>query len=85
LRRALADTPSVETRLRLRNLLEELKREPTAEDFRRLRAVQVMELCGTADAIRVLRDWAGGTADDPFTKQAQAALERLSKTRHPLP
>jgi hypothetical protein len=80
LRRAMADAKSVEVRLRLRNLLEEMKREPTAEDFRRMRAVQVMELCNTADSLRVLRDWAGGTESAPLTEQARAALQRLAKS-----
>jgi RNA polymerase sigma factor (sigma-70 family) len=82
LRRALSDAKSAEVQRRLRGLLNDLKREPTAEDFRRMRAVQVMELCGTPDAIGVLRDWAGGTASVPLTRQAKAALERLSNNRH---
>ncbi len=79
LRRAMADAKSVETRHRLRNLLDEMKREPTAEDFRLQRAVQLLELCGTADALRVLHEWAGGAAGALLTEQAKAALERLSK------
>jgi len=78
LRRAMAEANSVEVRLRLRNLLDEMKREPTAEDFRGMRAVQVLELSGTEDALRVLREWAGGTAGAPLTEQAKAALKRLA-------
>lgn len=81
LRRAMSEAKSVEVQRRLRGLLEALKREPTAEDFRRMRAVQVLELCGTADAVSVLRDWAGGTPGVPLTRQAKAALERLSNNR----
>jgi hypothetical protein len=80
LRRAMADAKSVEIRLRLRNLLDEIKREPTAEDSRRMRAVQVMELCNTADTIRVLHDWASGTEGAALTEEAKAALQRMAKT-----
>jgi hypothetical protein len=82
LRRALSEAKSAEVQRRLRGLLTDLKREPTAEDFRRMRAVQVLELCGTADAVGVLRDWASGTAGVPLTRQAKAALERLANNRH---
>jgi hypothetical protein len=79
LRRALADAKSAEVKRRLRSLLDDLKREPTAEDHRLRRAVQVMELCATADAVGVLREWAGGTAGAPLTEQAKTALRRLAK------
>jgi hypothetical protein len=82
LRRALANTDSAEVRRYLCKLLDEMKREPTAEDFRRMRAVQAMELCGTADALRVLREWAGGTTSAPLSAQAKAAVERLGKSSH---
>jgi sugar lactone lactonase YvrE len=78
LRSAMAEAKSVEVRLRLRNLLDEMKREPTPEDLRLQSAVQVMELCGTADALHVLREWSGGTAGAPLTEQARASLERLA-------
>ncbi|HEV3262212.1 MAG TPA: sigma-70 family RNA polymerase sigma factor [Gemmataceae bacterium] len=80
LRRALRETKSAEVRQRLRELLNRLQREPTAEDLRRARAVGVMEWCGTAEARQVLRDWARGTADAPLTRDARAALERLERT-----
>jgi WD40 repeat protein len=80
LRRTLADTDSSEVRRRLGSLLDELKREHTPEDLRRMRAVQVMELCNTADTLRVLRDWAGGTAGAPLTEEAKAALQRSVKS-----
>ncbi len=79
LRLALADAKSAEVQRRLRRVLDELKREPTAEDFRHLRAVQVMELCGTAESLGVLRDWADGTSGIPLTQQAKAALQRVAK------
>jgi hypothetical protein len=79
LRRAMSDAKSVEVRRRLRNLLDEMKREPTPEDFRLQRAAQVLELCGTADALHVLREWAGGTPGAPLTEQAKAALARRKK------
>jgi hypothetical protein len=79
LRRALADTKSAEVQRRLRALLDRLKREPTLEDFRRMRAVQIMELCATANTVEVLRDWAGGEAGALFTEQAKAALQRLER------
>ncbi|SRR5579883_828728 len=81
LRRALADTDSAEVRRHLCNLLDRLTREPTPEDFRRMRAVQVLELSGTDDALRVLRVWAGGTAGASLTEHARAAVKRLTRKR----
>lgn len=81
LRRTLADAESAEVQRRIRSLLDNLKREPTGEDYRLRRAVQVLELCGTADAQDVLRAWAGGVSGAPFTEQAKAALKRSDKRR----
>jgi WD40 repeat protein len=81
LRKALKETDSTEARKRLEKLLDGLKKEPSPDDLRRARAVQVLELANTIEARRVLQDWAGGTADVPLTKDALAALKRLE--RHP--
>jgi hypothetical protein len=78
--RTLADAESAEVQRRIRSLLDNLKREPTAEDYRLRRAVQVLELCGTADALDMLRACAGGVAGAPLTEQAKAALHRLAKS-----
>jgi hypothetical protein len=80
LRRAWTEAMSAEVRQRLHRLLDRLKREPNAEDLRLRRAVQVMELCGTDDARRLLRDWADGTAGIALTEQAKNALKRLSQS-----
>jgi RNA polymerase sigma factor (sigma-70 family) len=79
LRRALADSPSAEVQRRLLSLLDALKREPTPEEHRLMRAVQVMELCATAEARNVLRQWAGGAAGAPLTEQSKAALKRSAR------
>jgi WD40 repeat protein len=85
LRRALADAPSAEVQRRLRGLLDALKHEPTPDDHRLRRAVQVMELCATAEARKVLRHWAGGAAGASLTEQAKEALKRLADKADPRP
>jgi hypothetical protein len=81
LREALQHAKSPEAGQRLRQLLDRLKREPTGEDLRIGRAVQVLELCGTAEARALLHRWAGGDADAELTEQSRAALRRLERAK----
>ena len=64
LRRALDNPPSVDARLRVQVLLRKLADKGlSAEELRALRAVQVLEQTGNADARRVLDET--GTRDPP--------------------
>jgi WD40 repeat protein len=79
LEKALAAPPSVEVHQRVRNLLEALKRGPTPLAIRDMRAVQALELAGTAEARETLRAWAGGASGARLTEDARAALRRLDR------
>jgi hypothetical protein len=81
LREALRQAKSPEAEQRLRQLVERLKREPTANDWRVGRAVQVLELCGTQVAGALLRRWADSDDGTPLTEEARAALRRLDRAR----
>jgi WD40 repeat protein len=79
-RTALEANPSAEARKRLKALLAKAKsRLPTGETLRSLRAIEVLEMIGTAEAKSVLKDLARGTADAWVTRAAQAALERIGR------
>jgi WD40 repeat protein len=81
LRQALADQPSLERQKRLEQLQERLVSGTAlaVEQLQGLRAVEVLERVGTAEAQDVLRLLAGGASGSRLTRQAQAALDRLSK------
>jgi hypothetical protein len=80
LRRSLEGSPSPETRLRVRGLLEKLEGPtPAPERLRRVRSVEVLELAGTSEARQLLE---AVVAEDPGTelgREAKAALGRLSR------
>ncbi len=80
LRQALEKNPPLEVRRRLETLLAQpaaLVRPP--EVLRRLRAVQVLEQVASKEARDVLAELAGGADHAPETREAKAALERLSR------
>ena len=77
LREALPRAKSPEHRLRLERLLAQLQRKPTPDDWRIMRAVQAAELCRTAEARQLLREWAAGAPGVLLTEQAREALARL--------
>jgi WD40 repeat protein len=79
LRRALEGQPSAEVRMRVGHLLEKFKpgRLPSAELIR-LRALEALEMAGTPEARQVIKGLAGGPADASLTREAKAALERLT-------
>jgi hypothetical protein len=79
LARALKGKRSLETRRRLEVLLRKHRGIPSAGTLRALRAVQVFELAGTAEARQLLERLAGGAAAARLTREAQAALGRLSR------
>ena len=62
-------------------LLQRLEAKRQARDpgrLRDLRALQVLELAGGADARRALATLAQGALDARLTREAKAALERLA-------
>jgi WD domain, G-beta repeat len=82
LRKALADGPPMEARERIEDLLRKLQQPAgLSEQLRLLRAVEALECAGTPEARRVLEKLAGGVAEARLTREAKAALERLSRRR----
>src|SRR5262249_23115636 len=78
LRQALESKPSLEVRRRLEELLAKVVEQALPpESLRRLRALQVVEQIGSAQARELLKALAGGIAHAPETQEARAALERL--------
>jgi dipeptidyl aminopeptidase/acylaminoacyl peptidase len=69
---------SLELRRRLETVSASLD-EISGERLRSLRAVEVLELCGTEEAREVLKTLAAGAEETRLTEQARAALERLAK------
>jgi WD40 repeat protein len=80
LEETLEDNPSPEVRRRIEGLLTKLE-EPSSfrERLRPLRAVKVLEQIGTPRAKKVLETMSQGRAEAALTREANAALERLSK------
>jgi WD40 repeat protein len=80
LRKALADKPSLELRLRLTELLEQLEQPglPAGPVLRGLRAVAVLEQAGGPEAEKLLRRLAEGATEARLTQQASSALQRLN-------
>jgi RNA polymerase sigma factor (sigma-70 family) len=83
LEKTLAGRPSQEMRRRAQELLARLKsaEELTPEALRQVRAVEVLEHAGTAEARRLLEDLARGGADAHLRREARAALERFGKEK----
>jgi WD40 repeat protein len=80
LRQALAKRPAAEVKRRLQELLKRPGRPlvPPAA-LRAVRAVAVLEDVGTAEARRILDALAGGETEATLTREAKAALGRLSR------
>jgi WD40 repeat protein len=78
LRDAKQGKPSLDLRRRIDELLEKLV-VPGAETLRLLRAVEVLEYIGTAEARRLLKELCQGAREARLTREAKAALERLAK------
>jgi WD40 repeat protein len=74
---ALKKRPGLEVERRIQKLLDALRRGPTPEELRQMRAVQALELADTPEARAVLREWAGGAPGARLTEDARAALARL--------
>jgi WD40 repeat protein len=81
LRKVLDGKPSPEVRTRVDGLLKKLTPGGAANssaDVIGLRALEALEMAGTAEARQIIKGLAGGSADAPLTDAAKAALERLA-------
>ncbi|MGH7221972.1 MAG: hypothetical protein ACRELF_01960, partial [Gemmataceae bacterium] len=79
LRRALRNRPSLEMRRRIEDVLSKLEPcPPPPQTLRALRAIEVLEHIGTPAARRCLQALAKGAADARPTRDAIAALRRLT-------
>src|SRR5262245_7725277 len=80
LQQALADNASAESRTRIDALLDKVSNAaPAPEQLRVLRAVEVLELIGNAEARGVLKALAGGAPGSVQTEPARRALERVER------
>jgi WD40 repeat protein len=79
LEKALAAEPPLEARRRIEGLLQKVqRRQLPSETVRALRAVEVLEAIATPEARQQLEKLAQGMAEARLTKEAKAALERLT-------
>lgn len=85
LRQALKDKPLPEARRRIEGLLQSIRTSSVSLQLRDLRAVEVLEHIGTAEARQVLRTLADGAEYARLTREAKASLERLDKRPSPKP
>jgi RNA polymerase sigma factor (sigma-70 family) len=69
-------TASLETAQRLDKVLKSIT-DPTPEHLRLVRACEVLEGIGKAQAIKLLQDWASGPPGGRLTTEAQASVARL--------
>jgi len=82
LRRSLQAHPSLEVRRRVQILLERLEAGmPSAADLRALRAFEVLERIGDAEARSVFEAHALEAPAARLGQEAQASLERLMRRR----
>ncbi len=71
------EKPTLEVRRRLQQILDGLDDKPEA--LRSVRAVEILEWIGTAEAVRLLDEWAKGAEGARLTREAIAAKRRLSR------
>jgi hypothetical protein len=78
LHKALEGEPSSEARKRIEDVLKKTDNlAPQGELLRSLRAIEVLEMIGTAEAKAVLRDLARGATGASVTRAAKEALDRM--------
>jgi hypothetical protein len=84
LQKTLTDAPPLEVRRRIEKLLGRLNYPLTSpKTIRELRAVEVLEHIGTAQARQVLQQLSLGAPGARLTDAARASLERLAKRKAP--
>jgi hypothetical protein len=80
--RAVADQPSLEVKRRLQGILATVEPKLVAVplgQLQQIRVVQVLESIATPEAQQVLQSLAKGMAEVRLTREAPAALERLTR------
>jgi HEAT repeat protein len=83
---ALQGSPSAEVRMRIGMALNKIKAAKGEPDFQPRNislAITVLEEIGTPDARQVLEELSKGPVKSLVTREATAALERLTKRRKP--
>lgn len=86
LKLALKSSPSAEVRMRIEQALAKINTPQGEPDFQPQSvslAVAVLEEIGTSDARQALEELSKGPAKSVVTREAGAALERLTKRRKP--
>jgi WD40 repeat protein len=79
---ALRGKVPLPVRVQVEKLLATIAEHPIApEELQRLRGVQVLEMIGTSEAIGLLEDLASGDVTAPLTRDANAALKRVTARR----
>jgi dipeptidyl aminopeptidase/acylaminoacyl peptidase len=83
LRQTLKQTPSLEVRRNLQELLEYIEQRPLppGDTLRNLRALEVLEHIGGDEAKKILRAMADGAPGAAETEDAKATLKRLTARR----
>src|SRR5262249_30216223 len=80
LREKLKDKPPMQTQQRINALLKNLcGLDPSPGQLRIMRAVQVLEYIGDAEARKLLTKLSEGAPQARLTQEAKASLERLAK------
>jgi WD40 repeat protein len=80
LRAALRNQLALELRRRIEQLLAPLEKSPPPPELlRQVRAVQVFEQVGTAEARAILVEFAQGEPEARLTREARASLQRLKR------
>ncbi len=84
LEKVLQNGPALETQKRVARILKAIEdRAQAPEQLRALRAIEVLERIGTADARQLLANMAKGDPEARVTQEAAAALARLEKRGAP--
>ncbi len=82
LRLALDKKPSLDLSQRLETLLRALEdRNLNPDEARVIRAVEAVEAMDTAEARKLLEEWAGGAPASLLTEEAKSSLKRLTTRR----
>jgi WD40 repeat protein len=79
LRQKLQEKIPLEMRQRVEHLLQKVEPAISREKLRELRAIEVLEHIGTAEAQKVLQGLATGAPEARLTQEAKASLGRLAK------
>ncbi|HKB37606.1 MAG TPA: hypothetical protein VKD72_14250, partial [Gemmataceae bacterium] len=80
LRQAAEKQPSAEAARRIEKLIEQQETAvPPPEKLRALRAVELLEIVATPEALRVLETLAGGAPEARLSRDAKASRDRLAR------